>query len=277
MNNLGTKLAAVAFLACVTASPALAGRGGSAQQIRAAVATHSIDAIVAEIERAEALACSECADLVVPLLADDRYPVREVAAWWVAKRGSLHHSLIAPFTKDLTTGDAIAVRNAADFFGASSTFTSLPALRTAIRRDLTSEAKLAIVRAVDKLGNLGGNEVLTVAMADRDPAVRAAGVRAWRDIRNQQDAVPLIAMLDDASPLVRAEAATVMGGMRQLSATGKLEAMVVGDGDPIVRKNAAWALGKIGAASSRAALSAAVNDRSAYVRGVARASLAQLR
>jgi HEAT repeat protein len=145
------------------------------------------------------------------------------------------------------------------------------------RPELTSEAKLSIVRAVDVLGNIGGNEVLTVAMADTDAAVRAAAVRAWRDIRGQVDAAPVIALLGDADAKVRAEAATVIGGMRDAAGLARLEAMVIGDADPIARKNAAWALGRLGSASSRGVLTIASGDSSSYVRGVARAALAQLR
>lgn len=276
MKNIGIKLAAVAFL-CMSASPALAGKGGNVGKIKAAVASTSVDAIIAEIERTESLMCDECIDVVVALTEDSRYAVREVAAWWIAKRGNLHRTMANQFSGDLVNGGSLQVRNAADFLGASSTFRALPQLRTAIRRQVDTEAKLAIVRAVDLLGNIGGNDVLTVAMTDANASVRAAAVRAWRDIRGQQSAAPAVAMLDDADATVRAEAATVAGGMKHVAATAKLESLVVSDPNPIVRKNAAWALGKIGSATSRGALTQASNDKSSYVRMTAKASLASLR
>jgi HEAT repeat protein len=276
MKNIGIKLAAVAFVACL-ASPALAGKGGSVEKINAAVASNSVDAIVAEVERTESLMCDACIDVMTRLTEDARYPVREVAAWWFAKRPSLHKLMAEQFTAELVNGTSVQVRNAADFLGASSTFRSLPQLRAAIRRDVGVEAKLAIVRAVDVLGNIGGNDVLTVAMADRNAAVRAAAVRAWRDIRGQQDAAPAVALLDDTDATVRAEAATVIGGMKHAAGIAKLETLVVSDANAIVRKNAAWALGKLGSATSRAALTQASTDKSAYVRGVAKAALASLR
>ena len=275
MKNIGIKLAAVAFVACLS-SPALAGKGGSLEKIKAAVASNSVDAIIAEVERTESLMCDACIDVMTRLTEDSRYPVREVAAWWFAKRPTLHKLMVEQFTAELA-GTSVQVRNAADFLGASSTFRALPQLRAAIRRDVDVDAKLAIVRAVDVLGNIGGNDVLTVAMADRNAAVRAAAVRAWRDIRGQQDAAPAVALLDDADATVRAEAATVVGGMKHAAGIAKLETLVVSDANAIVRKNAAWALGKLGSATSRAALTQASNDRSAYVRGVAKAALASLR
>ena len=61
MMNWKKQLAAVAFTVLAVGSVAHAGRGGSASRIRNAVATHSVDAIVAEIERAEHLVCQDCA------------------------------------------------------------------------------------------------------------------------------------------------------------------------------------------------------------------------
>jgi hypothetical protein len=275
MKNIGIKLVAVAFL--LAAGPASAGRGGSAANINAAVATGSVDAIVAEVERAEHLMCDACIDTLTRLTAHARYEVREVAAWWFAKRPTYHKLMADQFISELGSGTSLEVRNAADFLGASSTFRSLPALRSAIRRDVNVEAKLAIVRATELLANLGGNEVLQVAMTDGNAQVRAAGARAWREIRGQVNAAPVVPLLADPDAVVRAEAATVIGGLKDATATGALERLVVSDASPLVRKNAAWALGKIGAASSRTALTQAANDKSGFVRMTARASLAKLR
>ena len=52
MKNIAIQLAAVGLLA-LGSSPALAGKGGSAEQIEAAVASGSPDAIAAELERTE--------------------------------------------------------------------------------------------------------------------------------------------------------------------------------------------------------------------------------
>jgi hypothetical protein len=205
MKNIGIKLAAVAFLLAAAAAPAIAGKGGSAANIKAAVASTSVDAIIAEVERSEHLSCSECLDVMTRLTADSRYPVREVAAWWFTKRPAMLKLLQEQFNSELTTGTSLEVRNAADFLGASISFKSLPQFRTAIRRELTAEAKLAIVRAVKVIGNIGGNDVLTVAMTDADPKVRAAAVTAWRDIRNQPDAAPAIGLLADPDSAVRAD------------------------------------------------------------------------
>ena len=276
MKNIGIKIAAVAVLAFAP-SAAFAGKGGSAAAIDAAVSSGSTDAIVAEVERAESLLCPQCIQTMTNLTEDSRFAVREVAAWWFARRPALKDMLASQFADDLTTGDTIKVRNAADFLGRTRTFTALPQLRTAIHRsDLGSEGKLALVRAAGFMAHTGGNEVLTTAMADRDASVRAAAVVAWRDMLGQKTAQPVVGLLGDADANVRAQAAGVIGGMLEQSARPALEALVVGDPDSAVRRNAAWALGQLGNAGSRAALLQATADKSGLVSGVAKAALAGL-
>ena len=276
MNNIATKIAAVAFLV-LAPSAVYAGKGGSAAAIQAAVRSTSTDAIIAEIERAESLICEECIQTLTNLTEDARFEVREVAAWWFAKRPALKDMLATQFVGDLPQGDTIKVRNAADFLGRTRTYTALPQLRAAIHRaDLGAEAKLALVRAVGFMAHTGGNEVLTTAMADTDAGVRAAAVVAWRDMLGQKTAQPVVALLGDRDANVRAQAAGVIGGMTEQGARGTLEALVVGDPDSTVRRNAAWALGQLGNLGSRVALLQATTDKSGLVRGVAKAALAGL-
>jgi len=277
MKNILT-IAAVASLAlAVIPSAALAGKGGSAAAIKAAVASTSTDAIIAEVERTEHLICEECIQTLTNLTEDSRFAVREVAAWWFARRPALKDMLASQFVDDLPTGDTTKVRNAADFLGRTRTFTALPQLRAAIHRsDLGVEARIALVRAVGFMAHTSGNEVLTTAMADPDASVRAAAVVAWRDMLGQQTAQPVVALLGDRDANVRAQAAGVVGGMLEQSARGMLEALVVQDPDSVVRRNAAWALGQLGNAASRAALQQAASDPSGLVRGVAKAALAVL-
>lgn len=276
MKNIAIKLAAVAVLA-LAPSAALAGKGGSAARIQAAVASSSADAIIAEVERTEALMCSECVQIMTNLTEDSRYAVREVAGWWFAKRPALRDVLATQFAGDLPQGDTIKVRNAADFLGRTRTYKVLPQLVATMHRgDLGPEAKLALVRAVGFMAHIDGNEVLTTAMTDSDASVRAAAVTAWRDVRGQTTAQPIVARLGDSDASVRARAATVVGGMREQSARPALEALVVSDPDTFVRSNAAWALGQLGDAASRAALVQASSDHSGLVSSVAKASLATL-
>ena len=275
------KLTAVAFalVASLVASgtSALAGKNGSNAKIVTAIQSNSTDAILAEVERAEALMCEECIQTITNLTEDNRFAVREVAAWWFAKRPPLRELMASQMIDDLANGDSFHVRNAADFLGAVREYTALPALRTTITRSgLSSEAKLAIVRAVGFMAHLSGNSILQTAMGDADPTVRVAAITAWRDVLGQLSVTPIESRLGDSDARVRAEAATVLGAYGDANVTGALEQLVASDSDPFVRRNAAWALGKIGQASSRAALTKATSDHSGLVRLVAQASLASL-
>src|SRR5690349_4793373 len=107
-----TKLTAVALTLCA-ATAANAGKGGSNALIADAVASGSQDAIIAEVERAEGLMCDACIQTVTNLTEDNRYAVREVAAWWFGKRPGLARMMAEQFESDLTNNaDSIHVRNA---------------------------------------------------------------------------------------------------------------------------------------------------------------------
>lgn len=278
MKNIGIKLAAVTFLAMLPLAPsAFAGKGGSAEAIEAAVASTSVDAIIAEVERTESLICEDCLQTMTNLTEDPRVAVREVAAWWFARRTAYRDILATQFVDDLVHGDAIHVRNAADFLGRTRTLGALPQLRIAVGRGgLTAEARLAVVRAVGFMAHNHGNDILVAAMSDSDAGVRAAAAAAWRDMLEQTSAQPVVALLRDADAGVRAQAAGTVGGLGDQSGRAALEALVVSDPDPVVRRNAAWALGQLGNQGSRAALQQASSDKSGLVSGVARASLARL-
>ncbi len=278
MKTIGTKLAAVALTLCAFAVPSFAGKGGSNAKIVAAVQSGSQDAIIAEVERAEGLVCDDCIQTVTNLTEDNRFAVREVAAWWFAKRPGLAKVMADQFKNDLVSGDALHVRNAADFVGSIVDYTALPALRQAIARPgLTTEAKLSIVHAVGYLAHLDGNGILVTAMSDADPAVRSAAITAWRDVLGQVSVQPVESKLVDGNAKVRAAAATVIGAYVDRNALSTLVQLVTTDTDPVVRRNAAWALGQIGSRDASAALTTAMNDKSGLVRLVAKASLAELK
>lgn len=261
----------------LSATPSLAGKGGSAGQIKSAVASGSVDAIIAEIERAEALVCPECVDVMTNLLDHPRYEVREAAGWWFAKRPALKAAMVEQMVNDLGVGTGTSVRNAADFLGAVRATDRLPALSATYDRGVSAEARLAIVRAAGAIASSNGNALLQKGFADADGAVRLMATTSWRDMRGQSGAAPLVPLLSDSDAVVRAEAAATIGGLREQSGRTRLEALVTSDSDATVRRNAAWALGELGSRESAAALDAASKDASPLVRGVARAARRALR
>lgn len=271
------KLAAVA-VALLTASTANAGKGGSAAAIKAAVASNSQDSIIAEVERTEGLMCQECIDTVTALTEDSRYPVREVAAWWFAKRPQLAALMAAQMEDDLKL-DSLHVRNAADFLGAIKEYKALPQLRaTMLNGTLSADAKLALVRAAGIMAHVGGNPILEAGMTDTDAGVRVAAIDAWRDVIHQNGNIGVVeARLGDSDAQVRAHAATVLGAKHDMNVRVTLEQLVVSDADPYVRRNAAYALGKLGSKESAPALTIASGDASGLVKNVAKAALSALK
>ena len=272
------RLTVAAIAITLVAGTAHAGRGGSGARIRNAVQSTSVDAIIAEVERTERLVCGDCIDIVTDLLDHDRYEVREVAAWWFAKRPALAADMKARSVADLRDGDARVVRNAADFLGTLRHRDAVPALATAAARtDLTPEARQHVVRALGTIAHPSANTGLTAAMRDGDATVRFAALEGWLAVGGQRGAAPAVALVGDGDATVRAKAAAVIGNLREAGGRAALEAAVVGDADPVVRRNAAWALGRIGDAGSRAALDAASNDASSLVRATAKAARQSLR
>lgn len=275
MLNIKKHLAAVAFVLAL-GGVAQAGRGGSAARIRNAVATHSVDAIIAEVERAEKLVCEDCGDVMMTLLHHDRYEVRQVAGWWWAKRPNWRDMLTTEMTADLTDSDATIVRDAADYLGTVKAYGSASALLTALNASGNADTRLHIVRAAGRMADLRANAVLVAGMSDTDAGVRREAVDYYRDVIKQSDATPVVPLLGDTDATVRAHAATVIGGLKDASARATLENLAINDADAKVRRNAVWALGEIGDAASRDVLRQAQNDPSGLVRRTANGALSRL-
>ena len=237
----------------------------------------SADAILAEVERAERLVCADCVEPVTALLDDSRYPVRQVAAWWFAKRPALKTMMTGQMRTDLGGTDSTKVAYAADFLGTVASYDSIPDLVAAYARTgLTVDARLHIVQAFGVLGHAAANSAITSAMSDSDASVRSAALDAWQAVLYQHGAAPAAALLTDSDAHVRAKAASVVGGFREAGARAALETIVNADSDAPTRRNAAWALGRIGSTASTAALTTATHDASSLVRTTAKVALSQL-
>jgi HEAT repeat protein len=269
-------LAATVAVAASASLPALAGRGAHRAEVAGAVRTGNADAIIAVLEKAENMpATAATVTLIEGLLADDDYRIREVAAWWFARRAAHKTRLAAAGFEALGAADSVAARNAADMLGTFRHPQAVAALSAAaIRGDLSAEARAASVRALGTIGHPAGADALAAAMSDPDAAVRLQAALAWAEIRRQDHAVPVAALVGDADVSVRRVAARVAGKYREASARAALETALASDADTLVRRNAAFALGRIGDPGSRDALRlAADTDESVMVRAYARRAL----
>ncbi len=284
MRNLGRFVFAALILTSVTA---YAGRGGSGGRIRAATASGSVDAIVAEVERAEKLACIGCIDDVMKLMDHESAKVRDVAGWWLGKRG-VRTEVISVAQARFAGQDPTAARNAADVLGGMRDFYTIPALTGYLTKPLDEASAMAAVHALGEIGHPSAMASLQSAARSSMPGLRSAALKAMRELRAPlgksapTDAAPILAQLSDSDETVRREAALTCGYVRDAAAVGTLVTLVQSDPSAAVRKAAAWAIGEIGAyaqidASAAAALSAARNDQDAFVRSVATGALGRLK
>jgi HEAT repeat protein len=271
-------------------SPAFAGFGSSSVAIRAAVQSGSVDAIVAELERAEELPSSGAIDVVLPLVDHDSWRVRDAAGWWLTRRG-VRTQVIASMTARLKAGDPIAARNAGDVLAAMRDFSTVPALAAFVANPLDEDSGVAAARALGAIGHPTAVTALSGALSSSLAGVRAQAAMSLRDLRAPKGATvaasygPLAPLVGDADANVRRQAILTMGfigGAGGVKATPDvitaLSSAATGDPAASVRKAAAWALGELKDGSARAALmQAQANDSDALVRSIASAALANLR
>ncbi|HZS36917.1 MAG TPA: HEAT repeat domain-containing protein [Polyangia bacterium] len=260
---------------------ALAGRGGSTGAIISAVNSGSSDAIVAEIERAEELACLSCIAPVQKLVDYPDARVRDAAGWWLGRRG-VRDEVIASMTSRLSLQDPQAARNAADVLGGMRDFSTLAALSAYMKHPLDEESGIAAARAIGAIGHPTGLAALQAGFGSTLPGVRAASLQAVRNLRapigskTVTSAGGILPLLADADAGVRLQAALTCGFLQDKTATSALAGVATGDASPLVRKAAAWAIGEIGDASGAAALTQAQNDADPLVRSVATGALGRL-
>ncbi len=264
-------------------TPARAGRGSSAEAIRRAIASTSVDAISAELERAERLVCSACVTMVRPLIDHADARVRRVAGWWLARRG-LRSELFIDMVKRLARPDSIKARNAADVLGGLRYPRAVEPLSAGLLNPIfDAEARGAMAAALGRIGEPAAQPALRQALGAPEASVRAAALVALRDLRGPLDPTAALPLLRDRDEKVRAEAVFTLGATRGLTPAAALAPALVDrlltDDSPAVRRKAAWALGEIGAAAGQAGQPldvASRHDRDPSVRSLAHAARSRL-
>jgi len=280
-TNKTMKLSIVTFLgiSLAAAGSAVAGHGSSPQAVQLAISSGSSDAIKAELERAEFLVCVSCVDMVRPLIDNRDEGIRQVAAWWLARRGVARDIRVEMLNR-LGQPDSTAARNAADVLGEFHYVSSIPALSAALTNPVFSgEARAHIALALGKISRPEVVAPLTGALADSDPVVKVAAMKALQGIAGLRDGSAVSPLLVDGEVTVRAEAARTLGMFHDANGTAALVTALQNDSSPVVRKNAAWALGEIRAnttVAGPALQNAATNDASPFVRSLAASALTRL-
>jgi HEAT repeat protein len=288
--NIGTKLVLSVTLfgmgGVFAAGTAQAGHNGSPALIKSAIASNSVDAIEAELERSEYLVCAACSDLVVPLVDHLDYRVRKVAAWWIARRG-INKQVYVSMLNRLSQPDSFQARNAADVLGELGYSGAVPALSAAMTNPVyTGEARGAMARALGSIGRTDAVPALVGALSASEPEVKAGALVALRQIQGFRQADAAAPLLGDADEQVRAEAALTLGSVLRTGKTGvqpagvsELLVTLARDPSADVRKKAAWSLGEMGAPAGVAATglqTAAASDPSPAVRSLAHIAISKL-
>jgi HEAT repeat protein len=256
-----------------------AGRGATWASLNNAISSGNQSAILSEIERAEKLPCASCIDLITPLIDDERWAVRDVAAWWLSKR-AVRVQVREDMHERLLSGDSVRARNAAQVLGRFMHPGALAALEVAVHDgQLDDDARVAAVDAIGMIGHIAGKDILEAALMSESEEVRAAAADTLRSIRGNVEGINIVPLLDDESPEVIRAAALSLGAIEETAAVADLiEVAQDGDLPDQVRKDATWALGQIGDGSAAGALKAiSEDDSSMIVRGSARTAWHKLR
>jgi HEAT repeat protein len=280
--------AALALLTTSVLAPgaAFAGRGSSPGAIKAAIASGSIDAISAELERSEQLVCGGCVNDVKPLVDSPDPRVRKVAAWWLSRRG-LRSELFVEMATRLGQPDSRKAEAAADVLGSLRTTRAIEPLGAGLNNPrFDSAARAAMAAALGRIGDQAATPALTQAARDPDAQVRAGALGALRELRGGIAVATVIEHLTDPDESARIEAIYSLGATRGVSldgatrgaATAALVSILTDDARPRVRRKAAWALGEIHGLATLAspALSSALSDADPAVRSLAAAALSKL-
>jgi HEAT repeat protein len=269
-------------------SPAFAGFGSSSVAIKAAVQSGSVDAIVAELEKAEELPSRGAIDVVLPLVDHDSWRVRDAAGWWLTRRG-VRTQVIANMTARLQGADPIAARNAGDVLAAMRDFSTVPALSAFLGKPLDEDSGIAVAKALGAIGHPTAVTALSSALGSPLAGVRAQSAASLREVRAPRGAkvaastAVVLPLVGDADANVRRQAIMTIGFIAQsggdaAGAVTALSSAATGDPAATVRKAAAWALGELKDGTARAALQQVqANDTDGLVRSIASAALANLR
>jgi HEAT repeat protein len=272
-----------AFALLLLSSRAWAGRGGSQIAIQAAADSGSVETIIAEVQRAEFLACLGCIDTVKKLIDHPSDRVRQVAGWWLTKRG-VRSDVMASMIARLQGQDPIAARNATDVLRGLLDVGAVPALSTYLAHPLDEDSGAGAARAIGEIGYPQGLPGLTGALSSPLAGVRRQSLASIRDLRQPQlsTITAIVPLLADADAGVRQQAALTIGYLGakqgdQAGAVAALSPVATSDGAASVRKAAVWALGELRAGNAAPALTAAQSDPDPLVRSVATAALGNLK
>lgn len=208
------------------------------------------------LEYGERVECHTCVPLLERgLLEDDDAGLREVAAWWLARRPFGFAAVYRDIRTVLETDADVTRRaRAAEALGNFAEPVGVEHLGRAFTTDGASEVRVAAIRGIARINAPEGLAYLSMALGDSDPAVQAAALMSLTRVNFFDDYDAIIPLLSHSDATMRRRAATVIGSFRVTAAVTALAAVLRGDTDTAARREAAWALGRIGGADASRAL-----------------------
>jgi HEAT repeat protein len=219
-------------------------------------------------------------------LADDAPTAREVAAWVLynlrSQGGASDAELrpaVAPLAAALDDASGIVRVYAAETLADMGDRRAATALLDALIANPSRESGTFVDGNIPTyLGRLRDPETvppLIDMLEDNRPPVRAGAARALGMIRDQRAVAPLTALLTDGAPEVRAEAIAALGHLKADAAVDALVALL-GDDAAELRAAAAESLGRIGAPRAADPLAKLAADDSFEVQLAAGLALVRL-
>jgi len=212
--------------------------------------------LVSMLEYGERVECHTCVPLLEErLLTSSNGEVREIAAWWLARRpfgfAAVYHDIRTVLASD---SDPVRRARAAEALGNFADPHGVEHLSVAFTTDTVSAVRVAAIHGIAEINAPSGLPFLSMALGDSDPAVQTAALQMITHVNFFSDYDALIPLLAHADGTMRRRAATVVGSLRVSAAVTALAAMLRGDIDQGARREAAWALGRIGGGEARTAL-----------------------
>jgi HEAT repeat protein len=214
---------------------------------------------------------------LMPRLASADAAVRRIALLALAdlEDEAVLEPIIAALRRDLSP----TVRaQAADVLGAWERADTVAALCEALA-DPAEEVRDAAAQSLSNLKDPESGPLLAPWTEHHDPFVRQAALRGLRELRYAGALAPALAALTASEDVVRLEAVSVLGWLKNERALGPLTVTAAQDPNAAVRRAAIGALG-VGAAATEqtiVVLLGALRDTAWQVREEAAATLGKLR
>ena len=251
MNNLSKTAILTAAILVLAAAPAsaqhdrLRGESSPGAQIPSsaalmqAIENGSPERLAAMLEYGERLECMECVPLLErQLLESDDALVREMAAWWLRRRGVGFAAVYREIRLVLQTdSDPVRRARAAEAIGEFMDPHGVAHLSAALS-DTDARVRAAAVAGLGRINAPAGNVAIVSAFTDADATVREAAVGQVLIVNQFRDFDALMGLLSDSSIQVRRQAALALGTFRVGDAVPALSAML-SDGSSAVRMAAA--------------------------------------